>query len=238
MNDDFLTQLQEAPRREFGDTLYTALERQGADTHRLSPAGMVAIGILAVLIPFAMALTVSPAVRAATQRVIRTIGGLPFDVTDEYPGREGPIETLESEQLSFAQAGAELPFALRLPAWAPDGYQLEDTVTITHLPDGSILATVTWHGNQNRLFLDIFSSAETLSREGGIAVGPDSVEEVLLRGRPAALVHGAWDANARAWGPGSLIGLHWTEDGQGYRLGGMAEHITAAELMGMAESMP
>ncbi len=121
---------------------------------------------------------------------------------------------------------------------APDDYHLEDTVTITHLPDGSILATVTWRGDQNRLFLDVFSSAETLNREGGIAVGPDSVEEVLLRGRACGIRPRRLGCECQGLGAGTLIGLHWTEGGQGYRLGGMAEHITAAELMGMAESMP
>ncbi len=130
-----------------------------------------------------------------------------------------------------------LPFPLNLPAWTPDEYALEETVSITRLPDGNMTAMVTWLGHENRLMLHVYSSAQTLMREDGVAVGPRSVEEVQVNGQPAAIVRGAWNANTRTWGPDMLISLLWTDDARGYMLSGMDQHVGPADLIKIAESM-
>lgn len=239
MNDEFLTELREAPRAEFSDGLYGRLAQQKADALRIGARKIVATALLALALPLALVMTFSPAARAAVQGAIHTIGNLAFDVSDEYPGGNGPVTVLKSEEMTLEQARARFPVALRVPAWAPDGYTREETVSITNLPDGNVSALMTWQGDQNRLALYTYSSPQTLLRRGGdgIAVGPGSVEEVQVNGQPAAIVRGAWNANTKAWGPDMLISLLWADDARGYMLSGMEEHIGAAELMRMAESL-
>jgi hypothetical protein len=237
MNDEFLTELREAPRREFSDGLYDKLAQQKADAPRIGALKIVATALLALALPLALTMMFSPAARAAVQGVIQKVGNLTFDVSDEYPGGDGPAGILESEEMTLEGARAAFPVALRVPAWVPDGYAREEPVSITHLPDGNMSALMTWLDDQNRLALHTYSSPQTLMREDGVAVGPGSVEEALVNGRPAAILHGAWNANTKTWGPDMLISLLWTDDERGYLLSGMEQHITPADLVRMAESM-
>lgn len=239
MNDEFLAELREAPRAEFSDGLYGRLAQQKADAPRFGALKIAATALLALALPLALAMTFSPAARAAAQRVIQTVGNLAFDVSDEYPGGDGPVSILESEEMTLEQARARFPVALRVPTWAPNGYAREERVSITQLPDGNISALMTWQGDENRLALYTYSSPQTLLRRGsdGIAVGPGSVEEVQVSGKPAAIVRGAWNANTRTWGPDMLISLLWTDDERGYMLSGMDQHVSVADLVKIAESM-
>jgi hypothetical protein len=237
MNEEFLTELREAPQREFTDALYARLAQQKPDAPRFGPLKIVATALLALALPLALAMMFSPAARAAVQGVIQKVGDLTFDVSDEYPGGDGPVGILESEPMTLEEARAIFPVALRVPAWVPAGYAREETVNLTRLPDGNMSALMTWLGDQNRLALYTYSSPKTLMGGDGVAVGPGSLEEVQVNGKAATVVRGAWNANTKTWGPDMLISLLWIDEERGYLLSGMEHHITPADLIRMAESM-
>ncbi len=237
MNEEFLAEFREIPRREFSDALYVKLNQRTTETPGIKTLKIAVVVTLALVLPIATALTLSPVARAGAQRIIQTIGNLKFDASDEYPRGNEPVNIIASEQMSLEQAREHLPFGLKIPTWTPEGYQRETTVSVTHLPDENLMVMVSWRGHDNRLFLYTYASPETLMREPGMAVGPDSVQEVQVNGKPAALVNGAWNANTRTWGRDALISLLWTDDEQGYMLMGMEQYVTATDLVQMAESL-
>ena len=74
--------------------------------------------------------------------------------------------------------------------------------------------------------------------------GIDSVREVTVAGRDAAIVQGGWttgdlasgaDPNVKVWDPsGRSIALVWMQDGAQYTLSGSTQYVTADVLAGIA----
>ena len=134
MNDEFLIHYRQTPRRAFADDLLARLTRErrpGRVTRLVStPARRFATGLIALCLVASTVLLAAPGARAAVGQLIRTIGGITFDFTTPPPDSSGAT-IIPERVVSLAEARATLPFELRLPAWAPEGFVLqEDQVRI------------------------------------------------------------------------------------------------------------
>ncbi len=248
MNDEFLIQYRRTPRRAFADDLLARLTRErrpGMVTLLVStPARRFATGLIALCLVASTVLLAAPGARAAVGQLIRTIGGITFDYTTPPPDSSGAT-IIRERVVSLAEARATLPFELRLPTWAPDGYLLqEDQVRIWLHASETARQTVTFtwlDPTQPRrgsisLYIDVDSPA---SSWGKWLVGEGSVEEVAIGGRTGALVRGAWED--RRWHDELGMNLLWQPGGAEatYMLHAATQftQLTQEDLIRMAESV-
>ena len=247
MNDEFLIQYRRTPHRAFADDLYAQLtqERRPAGYARLvsTPARRFAAGLAALCLIAATVLLAAPGARATVGQLIRTIGGITFDFTTPPPDSSGAT-IIPERVVSLAEARAMLPFELRLPAWAPDGFVLqEDQVRIWLHTSGTERQTVsfTWldptHPQSIHMYIDIDHPA---SSWGQWLVGSESsVEEVVINGQPGALVRGGWENGQ--WQSERNMALLWQPEGAEatYMLFCTTQftQVTLEDLIHMAESV-
>ncbi len=247
MNDEFLIHYRRTPRRAFADDLYARLtrDRRPGMVNLLvaTPGRRFATGLIALCLVASTVLLAAPGARAAVGQFIRTIGGITFDFTTPPPDSSGA--TIVPERVvNLAEARATLPFELHLPAWAPEGFVLqEDQVRILLHTSGTERQTVsfTWwdpaHRQSIHLTIDVDHPA---SSWGQWLVGSESsVEEVVINGQPAALVRGGWENGQ--WGAEPAITLLWQPAGAEatYMLSAWTQftQLTQEDLIRMAESV-
>lgn len=247
MNDEFLTQYRRTPRRTFADDLFVRLtqERRPAMVTLFvsTPARRFAAGLVALVLIAATVLLAAPGARAAVGQLIRTIGGITFEYTTPPPDSSGAT-IIRERVVSLAEARATLPFELRLPAWAPDGFVLqEDQVRIWLHTSGTERQTVsfTWldptHPRRAAISMNI---DHPVSSWGKWLVGAESsVEEVAINGQTGALVRGGWEN--RQWRPEPGMMLLWQPEGAEatYMLFATTQftQLTQEDLIRMAESV-
>lgn len=248
MNDEFLIQYRRTPRHAFADDLYARLtqERRPAGYARLvsTPARRFAAGLAALCLIVATVLLAAPGARAAVGQLIRTIGGITFDFAAQPPDSSGA--TIIPERIvSLAEARATPPFELRLPAWAPAGFVLqEDQVRIwrPQPPMSGIepqSVSLQWQDLARRQSIEL-RIAHPASSWSTLLVGRESsVEEVAINGQPGALLRGGWE-NGR-WRPVPVMTLLWQPEGAeatySLRAYTPSAEVTKADLIRMAESV-
>jgi len=66
----------------------------------------------------------------------------------------------------------------------------------------------------------------------------ESIEEVLVDGKPAALVRGGWNADMKLWENRGQLQLHVPHNGQTYIFSAMETSVSIDELIRIAESLP
>lgn len=234
MNDTFLKNYRIKPRAAFVDDLRSRL---GVDegTHRpfLRPAGLGAGALLLVL---ALALAVSPAVRAQVEDWAGQVGGILFTATGDYPGGDEPVTIVPGDNMSLEEARAVLPFTVDLPAWVPEGYRLEETVTVQHFESGLENVLIFWNAPGKASLTFVVENRP--SGESKVIVGPGSIEEVLVHGEPAALVRGGWNADSKQWEERGNLQLYFGYGPLTYTLLAVESDIPVDELIRMAESLP
>ena len=238
MNDKFLRSYRIAPRLAFAQDMRKRLKIDEEKTLRVRPLLLrpVAIGAITLLLVLTLTLVVSPAARAQVQDWVGQVGGVLFTATGDYPGGDEPVTIAPSEKMSLEDANAILPFTIDLPAWVPEGYVLEETVTFVHFEDGVERIFIQWRAPQKALLeLEI----ENLPpEESKWLVGLESIEEVLVDGEPAALVRGGWHADTKQWENPEILHLYIPHKGQTYIFSSMEKDIPVDELIRMAESLP
>lgn len=229
MNDEFLyQQLNAQPRPEFARTLYEKIDRPAKEPARALFLRRLAVGFAALLLALALTLTVSPAARAYLMSFIREIGGLSFEESDVYPGGDGPVHIAPSETLTFAEVQAGRPFPIGLPAWVPEGMAPQDDVRVTRFDEGFTPVEIRWEDGRASFIL-------TVSQPFSLYIGTQAVEEVLVNGQPAALVHGAWNANRQEWDDNIFLTLMWKLGEQSYSL--QSTSLDSDTLIRIAESI-
>jgi len=238
MNDKFLRSYRIAPRLAFAQDMRKRLKIDEEKTLRVRTLLLrpVAIGAITLLLVLTLTLVVSPAARAQVQDWVGQVGGVLFTATGDYPGGDEPVTIAPSEKMSLEDARAILPFTIDLPAWVPEGYVLEETVTFVHFEDGVERIFIQWRAPQKALLeLEI----ENLPpEESKWLVGQESIEEVLVDGEPAALVRGGWHADTKQWENPEILHLYIPHKGQTYIFSSMEKDIPVDELIRMAESLP
>lgn len=235
MNEDFLTRHRKAPPREFGAALYKRINMQMNTRRSFRPFTFAAALCVAIL----TALAFSPAARAAFNGLIVNIGGMIFFEPDESASQATPLPEFKvtlvpEELLSLAEAEAKLPYPIRLPAWAPDGFTMGDSVRVAHFPGADApQVTITWYGSDRTVGnIDLL----VLGQKVDWQVETDDVEEVEVNGQPAALVGGSWNADTGQWDGGSDLTLSWMKGEQMYLL--RSPGASVEDLIRMAESIP
>ncbi len=240
MNDKFLRIHRIMPRSAFAQNLHQRLE-----IHKEKPARVwglqlrpVALGALTLLLVLSSIFAISPAARAQVQNWIGQVGGVFFTITGKYPGGYGPVTTVPGSTMSLKDARAGLPFTIDLPSWVPEGYLLEETVSMLHLEDGVDRVFIQWHSARQtfpNLELQIVDQSPGKSNW---AVGMGSVEEVLVNGEQAALVHGGWNVDTKQWDNPEILTLLVPHNNQTYIFSTIAKGISVDELIRVAESLP
>jgi hypothetical protein len=238
MNDKFLRNYRIAPRLAFAQDMRKRLEIDEEKTLRVRTLLLrpVALGAITLLLVLTITLVVSPTARAQVQDWVGQVGGVLFTATGDYPGGDEPVTIAPSEKMSLEDARAILPFTIDLPAWVPEGYVLEETVTFVHFEDGVERIFIQWRAPQKALLeLEI----ENLPpEESKWFVGLESIEEVLVDGEPAAMVRGGWHADTKQWENPEILHLYIPHKGQTYIFSSMEKDISVDELIRMAESLP
>ena len=138
----------------------------------------------------------------------------------------GPVEPVT---MSHAEAQAALPFEYALPAWAPEGFVLEEVVEVI-LPAGGLgytSAGFTWlNAAGSLLYLQIEQRDDDQPALG--AAG--SSQAVTVNGQPAVLLH------TRRLGL-ERLSLTWTRGDLTYVLSAEAGVAAPEDLLRMAESV-
>jgi hypothetical protein len=233
MNDDFLKAYRKRPRPEFAEALYRRLEREQGPRWLLRAAWAPVVIALAVI----GALILSPELRAGALSVVLTIGGVEVEEADALPVVEGPVFYPEWASYTFEEAQEALPFTLKLPSVAPEGYILASEVQVIHATGRRPITTVALEWRRGRRWITLYveqrSEAQPPTR---LLSGHGSAETVQIRGTQAALVRGAWGAEDGAYDIGRGLTLVWVEDGLVYTLHTPGGEVPAEALIRMAES--
>jgi hypothetical protein len=96
---------------------------------------------------------------------------------------------------------------------------------------------LTWAG-ANRIFtLQIYHMVQVEDFQQ--MVGPGALEEVMVGGRPAAVVRGAWNVDTQEYDINGMISLSWKYDDETiYSLSGVEPMMPLETLIRIAESIP
>lgn len=218
----------------------------------------VALAVAALVLVLGTTMLLSPGVRATVLELISKIGGITFVQSEEYPqtpeqrrggwmnlydttpGDPG-FQPLPEQNVTLAQASSILPFSYTLPAWAPEGFVLQDNVRVI-LPSAEFTPTVAvWTWERSSGGSPVYLSAlytPNADYAPLMVVGTTGVERVQVGDHEAALVRGAWNVDSKQYGAPDLLDLRWQEGPVVFSLVGSAPQVSAADLIRMAEAMP
>lgn len=233
-----------------------------------------AVAVVLVIAALLLIITVPP-VRAAFERIMQQRFGLvlvlPEQIATKAMVPEGsPEMTAEVEiihpSLTVADVQTRVPFAIPVPKILPEGFEYwavylgtgpyaesmdadgnriaskpSTQVVLVFKPDGEHQAH--YHPDAT-LTLLIFDQT---GMEGGYAVPAGSEQEVVVNGRPAVLVQGAWvkpneevapSASEIAWDETyDAAMLSWEANGFTYTLSGSELALLPEEYIAIAESI-
>jgi hypothetical protein len=236
MNDEFLTRFRKPPRQEFVAALYKRINlpmnKQPSISFRRTMAAL-ALGMVLIAI-FAS----SETVRAAFQALMKEIGGITYlePEATAYETTPAPEEqaTVRQERISLSEFQENGPFEMSLPTWAPEGFVMGETVTLSYFNETMPFADVQWLGPDLAAGPIILMVGPRVSWQ----VDVDHVQEIQINGQPAGLTGGGWDADTGEWGGAGAdnLTLTWMRGDLMYQLRSPA--VTAEELIRMAESIP
>jgi hypothetical protein len=139
------------------------------------------------------------------------------------PAAAGPVT------MSRAEAQAALPFTFEVPAWAPDGFVLQDAVEVVQSGGAQGYASVSlaWlNPDEAALYLQV---AQVEAEQAGLGAA-GSTEVITVNGQPAALVRTSRLGVER-------LALTWPRGGLTYTLTADPGAASPDDLRRMAESI-
>lgn len=245
-DDDFLTRLNEPPRKEFADQLYRRITEPMATPTQAQPSRRLAARRLAfaaavLALFFAASLALSPAARAFAGDILRQIGAISVaPVTETSPVSTAP--TAEPPQAGEAQAAESAAEAARLagftfaaPAILPAGYEQDGAWSV--MPQGAgVVAASSYRSGDHFLFFNAYRYGAGDRFEQGL--GPAEVaREVDVRGTTGLWITGRPMVHPDQPGSGLLdtSWLLWEEDGINYTLWG--DDLALDQALQVAESL-
>lgn len=249
MNDDFLYQSKPPLRPEFAEKLYASITQDLEPTHgsnsvvrRTNTLRMATRFAIILLFVLSVTLLVSKDARAIFAQLIQEISGFLFEDTGQFPFSDHPerdYQVVPSFELSLAKE--MLPFSLILPKYVPEGYELFNDISIACT---NSCATLTWHNETNDT-LKLLVQMEGNYPEWAEPVGFETVEEVYVNGKVAAVIRGAWDFETEQWNEAKALRLKWEQDGLIYDLSwwptnsgkNIEDKFSFAELIQIAQSI-
>ena len=222
MNDDFLYQSRPQLRSEFAKMLFVRISRdmEGNNTTKFTTTRLNILRwakSIAIILLFTLSATllVSKEARARFAYLIQEISGFLFEETDQFPFSDHPERDYqELPNYELAQAQEMLPFSLVLPTYVPEGYKFSENIGIACKTS---CATLIWqNGTYDTLMLLI--QLEENYPDWPEPVGYETVEEVYVNGKIAALIRGAWNFETELWDENFALRLKWELDGLVYGL--------------------
>ena len=145
MNDKFLYLLQEEPDTEFVKALRQKLtlfspSQIGENENAISMisqhslAKRITLAFVALILAFALAITISPAVRAAVTDILETIimRGTTVWVSNDVPAMRGESETYSEiwTPVRPSELYTTYPDFAKQPAWVPRGFLLQERAAL------------------------------------------------------------------------------------------------------------
>jgi hypothetical protein len=196
----------------------------------------------------------------------RQVGDLRFVETSDWPfilkageslPHSGPVLAVTTQEYTLEQAETMVPFPIRLPQWMPDGFVRDagvrlavpppptDTTDPILLPAMRALkpsAHLMWRRADGAYIgFDLrVVPFPAVSITHALYQGMDTLSEVRVHGAPAALISSAEGATPerRAVFPHARVRLLWQRGDVLYKLHAPGGHISAQELLRIAESVP
>lgn len=238
MNDQFLYDCRPPVRQEFKESLYGRLDDLSKETYfPMKGLHMTMRHNLALIIPviliasLGILYSLTGDVRAEVDKVIRNIAGFFVNETAVSPISEdiqaihisaSEIPTMEAQKTmtpywvdipaySVKEVIQNPPFDFSLPAYIPEGFELESDAAIALSKSWVSLG---WVGDRNT---EIEMLVEREYTGYSLPAGVDSAEEVEVNGQPAMLVRGGWTGDA-GWQADYGMEVHWQKGGRYYRL--------------------
>jgi hypothetical protein len=265
MNDEFMHQYYEQPRREFEDALYERISKQPQPRFPQTMATKLTFRNAAVA--FMLMLLVAACVYAVVEKYWDKVGvinvGVQSTIKVDNPSLSGEPLVMEVQHKCFSieEARGFLRFRFKVPAWAPDGFIFSDEICgFEDLSPLSDRAFLSWMGaDQNTaMYLNLsnlkwFNIAtqkyEVRSPYLDISVPPGSYEEVQVHRQPAVLIRGDWNWEEAPWATGETsvekyeyewdqkraLQLYWVDGEVSYHLYTRAD-VFPEDLIRMAES--
>jgi len=238
MNEDYLKQFRRSPDSKFVEKIHARLEKK----QRLQVIRNYSVfSALAVMFLIGILMTFSSTVRAEVLQTIEEIAGLRFDVTSNYPGDpDEEVTIVPSEYLSLIEAQNHFPSPVMLPTYVPQGYERQTDVEFFVLGDTPTLV-IRWDSNEKsagNIELDI-KHCPSGFENCGMTVGEGALEEIMLNGKPAAVIRGAWNYDTQQYDLSPMTAIQWKYDENTvYTLSTWNQDMPLEELIRMSESIP
>jgi len=257
MNDEFMTQLREAPRAEFADALYERISRQPQPGFPQTIATEQTFRNAAVA--FMLILLVAACVYAVIEKRWNKVGDIWVDVWTDDVQRAGPEQSPgiqanpwkghapdDMEVANLTEAKSALDFEFGFPTWAPEGFVLADQMYISPWSERTLSAC--WKGQNGgypigislnyRWYLVPGTNMSQLESVSTMPVAPGSFEEVQIWESPAVLIRGDfdWFMQPLEWNEQNGLSLYWTDGEVAYLLWTINPNVSAEDLIRMAES--
>jgi hypothetical protein len=218
-----------------GDALQGHIQSIPQDSpsrHRRRLSGLVGGGVALV---FIVMLFNSPGAKATLGQVQKVVGRIQLTVTEVKPTYTEPV-IAPSVSLSLAEARATIPFDFAMPTYLPDGLNSNNEVSIIELEIS--LVKILWRDSKNGFVQLTAQPHNGQTKLARTLVGPESNDTILINGRPAVIVYGAWDGSGQTWSYQERITtLIWNVEGVQYKLLAFRGIISLSDLTTMAESV-
>jgi hypothetical protein len=259
MNDEFMHQLYDVPSAEFADALYERISREPPS--RFARTLVKKLTFRNAAIAFVFLLLVAACAYAVSTRHWDKVGNIWVHVQRTVPPPNFTPSTEEPEIqipdcVSVKEAREIIRFDFRVPTWIPEGFTFDDKICgIDGLSD---FAGLYWEGpdrytgisiglSNRRIFNMSIQEYEITDPVIWDSVAPGSYEEVQVKGQPAVLVHGDWEAPWRTeemlnhkdefkWDKKRAIQLYWIEGEVFYNLYTQAD-LSPEDVIKIAESL-
>ncbi len=149
---------------------------------------------------------------------------------------QGLYVPLEYLSLNDAQNRFISPFVM--PAYTPQGFERLEDVEFFDLP-GQPTLVITWDRPNHYGLIKLLISHHSLEiKEYAQTLGKGAIEETVLDGKPAIIVHGVWNIGVRE-NDFMMTALMWRYDENTvYSLLSLEQAVSLDELIKMAESIP
>lgn len=242
MNDEYIKQFQKLPDSNFVEKVHRRLERKA----RIQTVKRYFFLSTFVLISgLGMAMTFSSTVRAYVLQTLEEVAGIPFEITNNYPGHPDEEENIApSETLSLEEAQLRFPSPIALPAYVPKEYQRRDAVSLTTFADPgtpsftTIFLDITWETKGGNVFILSIRHCSSGLENCRWVVGEGAIEEITLKDRPAVVLRGGWNYDTKQYDFSLPAVIEWKYDENTiYSLTG-SQSLSLAELIKIAESIP
>lgn len=254
MNDDFLTRFQKQPQSKFAGDLYKKISLPAKRNPKLITTHRFGLSFSIFVTVLILTFTFVSGVYANVESLIRKIAGINFNETTQSPITCNPLVDCKFEQVlsvtSLEEAQLVVPFTIKLPVWTPQGYWQNPRVNLSRFQEKHDLVQIEWlkvgfssisnEEYEQQMTLRIWQQDENLDTPW--AVVPDSVKEITVNGKPAALIHGAWNLFGESWNGSGATEIVWNDNNVWYEIFAVfhdpSTAVSDADLLRMAESIP